>query len=100
MNKPPLRLLIGFSPGSASDIVARMLCQPLGARLGREVRVEPHPGADGRTAAMMLSRSVPDGDTLLVATLGTHALAQPLRVRLQASHATCRWPWLQAHHWS
>jgi tripartite-type tricarboxylate transporter receptor subunit TctC len=78
----PLRLLLGFSPGSASDQIARVIAQPLAERLGRPVRVELRPGGNGADAAGAAARSAPDGRTLFVATLGTHALAPHLGKRL------------------
>ena len=74
----PLRLLLGFSPGSASDQVARIVAQPLAELLGRAVHVELRPGRNGADAAREAAASAPDGSTLFVATLGTHALAPHL----------------------
>jgi tripartite-type tricarboxylate transporter receptor subunit TctC len=70
----PLRLLLGFSPGSASHNVAQAIVPRLAAHLGRPVELELHPGDSGRIAARLAAASPPDGNTLLVATLGTHAL--------------------------
>src|SRR5262249_27841986 len=46
----PIRLLVSFPPGGASDLVARTLGQPLGARLGQPVVVENRPGSNGNLA--------------------------------------------------
>ena len=70
-----MRLVIGFSPGSASDNVAQALAPELERRLGQPVEIERHPGGNGVPAARLVARSRPDGATLFVATLGTHALA-------------------------
>ncbi|HEY4142434.1 MAG TPA: tripartite tricarboxylate transporter substrate-binding protein [Pseudolabrys sp.] len=70
----PLRLLLGFSPGSASHNVAQAIVPRLAAHLGRPVELELYPGDSGRIAARLAAASPPDGNTLLVATLGTHAL--------------------------
>jgi len=73
-----LRLLLGFSPGSASDQVARLLSPSLAKRLGCEVHIESRLGRNGADAAAEVAGSAPDGRTLFVATLGTHALAPNL----------------------
>lgn len=73
-----LRLVLGFSPGSASDIIAHALAPALGDALGVPVAIERHLGANGTDAAAMVAASAPDGHTLFVATLGTHALAPHL----------------------
>src|SRR6266849_10267147 len=67
----PIRLLVSFPPGGASDIVARMLGQALAARLGQPVVVENRPGSNGNLAGELAARATPDGSTLL---LGPSAL--------------------------
>ena len=71
----PVRLVIGFSPGSASDFIAGLLAPELSRRLGRDVVVERHAGNNGAIGARRVAASDPDGTTLFMATLGTHALA-------------------------
>jgi tripartite-type tricarboxylate transporter receptor subunit TctC len=78
----PLRLVVGFSPGSASDRIAKAIAGPLAERLGRPVHIELRPGSNGADAAQEVAASVADGQTLFVATLGTHALAPHLAARL------------------
>jgi tripartite-type tricarboxylate transporter receptor subunit TctC len=78
----PVRLVLGFSAGSASDMLARLLAPELSRHLGQPVTIELHPGDNGATGARLVAGSEPDGHTLFVATLGTHALAPNLARRL------------------
>src|SRR6266550_4359919 len=66
-NDGPIRLLVSFPPGGASDLVARTLGQPLGARLGQPVVVENRPGSNGNLAGELAAHATPDGYTLLLA---------------------------------
>jgi tripartite-type tricarboxylate transporter receptor subunit TctC len=66
----PIRLLIGFAPGSATDSVARILAEPLGAALGQQVVVDNKPGAASTLATSMVAKAAADGYTL---TLGTNS---------------------------
>ncbi|MPZ44987.1 MAG: hypothetical protein GEV05_16615 [Betaproteobacteria bacterium] len=77
-----IRIVIGFSPGSASEQVARTIAPALSGALGREVTVSLRPGSNGADAACEVAGSPSDGATLFVATLGTHALAAHLDARL------------------
>lgn len=69
----PIRLTIAFGPGSASDIFARMIGEPLQKALGQAVIVESKPGAAGQIAAEHVARSPADGYTLFVTTNTTHS---------------------------
>jgi len=73
-----IRLVLGFSPGSASDQIASMIAPVLAAHIGERVQVQRMPGRNGADAAKSVAASVPDGRTLFVATLGTHAIAPHL----------------------
>ena len=75
----PLRLLVGFSAGSASDDLVRLIAPELARHLGQRVSVELMPGDLGARAAAATIASPPDGGTLLVATFGTHAINPNLR---------------------
>jgi tripartite-type tricarboxylate transporter receptor subunit TctC len=71
----PVRLVTG-SPGSTSDIVARFIAQKLTERWGRTVVVDNRPGAGGIIGADIVAKSAPDGYTLIVGQIGTHASPQ------------------------
>ena len=62
----PIRLYVAFPPGGAADIVARLVAQPLSARLGQPVVVENKPGSGGNIAGELIARAAPDGYSLLI----------------------------------
>lgn len=74
----PIRLVLGFSAGSASDLLARLLAPELSRHLGQPVTIELHPGENGAKGAPLVAASEADGHTLFMATLGTHAVAPHL----------------------
>jgi tripartite-type tricarboxylate transporter receptor subunit TctC len=71
----PVRLLVGFAPGGATDIAARLLAERLTAELKHNVFVENKPGAGARIAAAMLKDAAPDGSTLMLAPIFVPVLA-------------------------
>jgi tripartite-type tricarboxylate transporter receptor subunit TctC len=61
----PIRLLVGFPPGGAADIIARLYGQGLSERLGKPVVIENRPGSGGNLASEAVAKAAPDGYTLL-----------------------------------
>lgn len=62
----PIRLLVGFPPGGGTDVIARLLQEPLSQRLGRSIIIENKPGAGGQIAAQQLKVAPADGSTLFL----------------------------------
>lgn len=67
----PLRFVVPFAAGGATDIVARVLSDPMGERLGQAVAVDNRTGAGGNVGVENVVRSAPDGMTILMGTTGT-----------------------------
>jgi tripartite-type tricarboxylate transporter receptor subunit TctC len=77
----PIRLYLAFPPGGAADIVARLVAQPLSARLGQPVVVENKPGSGGNIVGELIARAAPDGYSLLLGpdnlfTINPHLFAR------------------------
>jgi len=66
----PIHLVVGFPPGLAPDIVARLIAEPLSGRLGQNVIIDNRPGAGSNIAADIVIHASGDGYTLLYVTLG------------------------------
>ena len=69
----PVRFVVGFAPGGSTDTTARVVAQGITAGLGQPVVVENRTGAAGNVATEHVARSAPDGHTLVVASMGSHA---------------------------
>src|SRR5229473_2927054 len=78
----PIRILVGFAPGGASDVISRVVGSKMGEILGVQFVVENKTGAGGAIATQDVARSAPDGYTLLntpVATVANEFLSKTIR---------------------
>jgi len=73
----PIRLIVPYSPGGASDVTMRALSVEMAKSIGQPVVVENRPGAGGTIGSQEAARATPDGYTLLAANNGTH-IVNPL----------------------
>ncbi|HUR58215.1 MAG TPA: tripartite tricarboxylate transporter substrate binding protein [Opitutaceae bacterium] len=64
----PIRMLVPFSPGGASDTAARVVSQHMGPRLAQQIVIENRPGAGGTIGTELAAKATPDGHTLLMAS--------------------------------
>ena len=78
----PIRLIVPFPAGGATDILARALSQKLGEKIGQTVVVENRPGAGGTIGADAAAKSVADGYTLLLATSSTHSIGPAINPKI------------------
>ncbi|MDO9708260.1 Bug family tripartite tricarboxylate transporter substrate binding protein [Paracraurococcus lichenis] len=74
----PIRMVIPYPPGGASDIIARLLSPHMTEMLGQTLVVENRPGANGFIAAELVARSAPDGYTLLMGNAGPNGMGPAL----------------------
>lgn len=75
----PVKLIVPFNAGGAADIVARLIGQYLQDKLGQPFVVENRPGATGTIGALAVARAEPDGYTLLMAVISSHAVAPAMK---------------------
>ena len=78
----PIRMIVPFPAGGATDILARALSQKLGEKIGQTVVVENRPGAGGTIGADAAAKSVADGYTLLLATSSTHSIGPAINPKI------------------
>ncbi len=82
----PVRIVVTFPPGGAPDTLARVLADKWGQTLGQSFTVDNKPGAGGNIGADIVAKSPPDGMTLVVGTVGTHAINAALYDKMPFNH--------------
>ena len=78
----PVRLIVPFPAGGATDLFARTLSQKLGEKMGQPLVVENRPGAGGTLGSDLAAKANPDGYTLLLSTSSTHSIGPNLNPRM------------------
>ncbi|HEY6863679.1 MAG TPA: tripartite tricarboxylate transporter substrate-binding protein, partial [Burkholderiales bacterium] len=78
----PVKIIVAFSPGGSTDLLARAVGQKLGERWGVPVVVENRVGASGMIGADAVAKSAPDGYTLLLTSMGGQAAGPALYKKL------------------
>ncbi|MBL8342330.1 MAG: tripartite tricarboxylate transporter substrate binding protein [Rubrivivax sp.] len=78
----PIRLVVPFPPGGATDLLARAIAQRVGSTLGQNIVVDNRAGAGGSLGSAEVAKAVADGYTLLIATSSTHAIGPHLNPNL------------------
>ena len=82
----PIRLIAPFPAGGLADVLARAVGDEMSKTLGQPVIVENRAGAGGNTGADAVAKAAPDGYTLLMGTVGTHAINSSLYAKMPYDH--------------
>ena len=78
----PIRLVVPFTPGGSTDILARLVGQKLGDAVGQQVIIDNRPGAGGNIGVELVAKSPPDGYTLVMGHIGTFGVNPSLYPKL------------------
>ena len=81
----PIRLIVGYTPGGGTDLASRYVAGALSDLWSTTVLVDNRPGAGGAVGTEIVVRSVPDGYTIMLCTIGSHAIT-PARTKLPYDH--------------
>lgn len=82
----PIKIVVTFTPGGAPDTLARILAEKWGQTLGQSITVDNKPGAGGNIGADFVAKSGSDGHTLVIGTVGTHAINPALYSTMPYNH--------------
>ena len=82
----PVRIVVPFAAGGTTDLLARAIAPELQKAFGQPVVVDNKPGAGGNTGAAEVAKAAPDGHTLLMGTVGTHAINVALYPKMPYDH--------------
>ncbi len=78
----PIRIIVPYTPGGSSDIIARAISQPLSEALKQPVVVENKPGANGNTGTELVAKSPADGYTMVLCDVGALAITPSVYLKL------------------
>jgi len=82
----PVRVIVPFAPAGTTDILARALAPELSRVFGQPFVIDNRPGAGGNLGADLVAKSPPDGYTLVMGTVGTHAINPALYPKMPYDH--------------
>lgn len=92
----PIRIVVPFAAGGATDVLARVIGAPLSEKLGQPVIVENRLGANGSIGSEAVAKAAPDGTTLLMGTIATHSIQPAMGMKLPYDPAKDFVPVVQA----
>ena len=78
----PVRMIVPFGAGGTTDLTARLIAQPMSQKLGQPVVIENRAGAGGNVGSEACARAAPDGYTLCVGTISSHAINAAVYARM------------------
>ena len=78
----PMRIIVPFAAGGATDVLARVIAAPLGEKAGHPVIVENRLGANGSIGSEAVAKAAPDGTTMLMGTIATHSIQPAMGMKL------------------
>ena len=87
----PIKVVVGFPPGQATDIIARLMATKFSESLGQPAVVDNRPGKGGSLGAELVAKSAPDGYTLLVSATAPLATNVNLYPNLGKAPSKSRW---------